>query len=119
VIVGLVIVVAASSLGNTLNDVGLGSFTGATNVGIALGLVIMAIAITMIVLAAKTLRGSDGCRIASAVMQIIFGVLWLLGVAPSLTDNANAGFPLLFLLSCVAVVWLLFTSSATAATRAS
>ena len=62
------------------------------------------------------MRRSNGCRIASIVLQILFGVFYVFSSVSAINNDENVGFPLLFLASCVAVVVLLFTRSAKAAT---
>jgi hypothetical protein len=118
VIVGVVFVVVANTAASILNDLGFSdsSTADAKTAIVAFGLIVIAVAAAMIVLAAMMLRRSNGCRIASIVLQIIFAALWVIGTVGSLNNGDNPGFGLVFLASCVAVVVLLFTASAKAAT---
>jgi hypothetical protein len=120
VIVGIVVIAAASALNDILDEAGVGSSSSddLTAAAIVIGLIILAVAITMIVLAAKMMRRSNGCRIASIVMQIIFGVVYLIGIIGAASDSSNPAFAVVFLLSCALVVGLLFTASAKAAVGA-
>src|SRR6266540_4483806 len=117
-IIGIVLVAVASALSDILRDAGISenSSDDVKTVAVVIGLVILLVAAAMIVLAALTMRRSNGCRIASIVLEIIFAVFWVLATISSLNNDENPVFPLLFLASCIAVVVLLFTGSAKAAT---
>jgi len=116
-IIGIVFVAVASALSDILRDAGITENTdNVKTVAVVIGLVILLVAAAMIVLAALTMRRSNGCRIASIVVEIIFAVFWVLATISSLNNDENPVFPLLFLASCIAVVVLLFTGSAKAAT---
>ena len=119
IIIGVVFVAVASAVSNILNDAGLSdnSSDDLKTVAVVVGLIILAVAGAMIVLAALMMRHSNGCRIASIVLEIIFAVMWVLITISTVNDGDNPLFPLLFLASCIAVVALLFTASAKAATR--
>src|SRR5262249_27969261 len=74
VVIGLVFVAFPDRIARLLHDAGVSSPTeDLKNVAVTLGLILLAASAAMIVLAALTLRRSNGCRIASIVLQIVFG----------------------------------------------
>src|SRR6266540_1784597 len=79
-IIGVVLVAVASALSDILRDAGISenSSDDVKTVAVVIGLVILLVAAAMIVLAALTMRRSNGCRIASIVLEIIFAVFWVL-----------------------------------------
>jgi hypothetical protein len=120
VIIGVIFIAVASALTNLLRDAGVTDTAGdAKSAAIAGGLVIIAVAAAMIVLAVLMMRRSNGCRIASIVLQILFAVFYLLATVSAINNQDSPAFPLVFVISCIAVVVLLLTASAKAATRSS
>jgi hypothetical protein len=120
VVIGLVFVAAADRISELLRDAGVSSQNSADvkSAAVAIGLFFIVVSGAMIVLAVLTLRRSNGCRIASIVLQIVFGVFWALATVQALGDQGNPVIALLYLASCIAVVVLLFSRSARAATGA-
>jgi hypothetical protein len=120
VVIGLVFVAAADRISNLLRDAGVNEQSSADvkSAAVAIGLFFLAVSGAMIVLAALTLRRSNGCRIASIVLQIVFGLFWALATLRAISDQSNAGMAVLYVGSCIAVVALLFSRSARAATGA-
>jgi hypothetical protein len=118
IIIAVVFVAGANAIINLLDDAGVtdSSRDDLKTVAIVVGLVIFVVSATMIVLAALSMRRSNGCRIANIVLEIIFSVFWVLATVSSLNRGDSPVFPLLFLVSGIAVVALLFTASAKAAT---
>jgi hypothetical protein len=118
VIFGLILVAAGSWISDRLREAGVNEQSSADvkSAAVAIGLIFIAVSATMIVLAVLTLRRSNGCRIASIVLQIIFGVFWALATVQALGNQNNPVMALLYLGSCIAVVALLFSRSARAAT---
>lgn len=119
--VGLVFVAIPGRTARVLHDAGVSSPTGdVKDIAVKLGLLLLAVSATMIVLATLMLRRSDGARRATLVLQLTFGAFWLVFAASALADGdlGGAGIGLLYLASCGAVVLLLRTRSARAATGA-
>jgi U5 snRNP spliceosome subunit len=108
---GIVLVFAANEIANLVDDPEFGAEAADdARLGLVVGGVIVAlVAAGMITLAILTLRRVNGCRIASAVMQMVLGILPLLGLLGAASDG-NAGgvvFSLLYVASCAAAAWLL------------
>lgn len=120
-IAGIFAMLAGNSAGSLIRDAGIGSDVqhDVRATLIVAGAILAILAITMIVLAAITLRRSDGCRIASAVLQIIFGALWLLATVGAVAGSSNPALSLILLISCVVVTVLLLSGSASRATKQS
>ncbi|HEY9388226.1 MAG TPA: hypothetical protein VIR27_00480 [Mycobacteriales bacterium] len=76
---------------------------------VVLGVIIVIIAAAMITLAILTLRRVNGCRIASAVVQMVLGIGPLLGLLGAISDGnvGGAAFSLVFVAASAAVAWLL------------
>ena len=86
-------------------------------VAATIGLMLIGAAAAMIVLAALTLRRFNGARVASVVLQLLFGALWLVGALQTLGDGSgSSALVALYTVSCLAVAGLLSTRSARAAT---
>lgn len=111
-VVGIVLMVSAHNVSSFLDTSELDSETraGARGALIGAGVLIVLVAGAMIALAILALRRVNGCRIASAVVQIVLGVLPLVGVlgAASSRDAASAVVSLLFVASCAAAAVLFF-----------
>jgi hypothetical protein len=118
VIIGVVFIGAANTISDVLRDAGVSerSSSDLKSAAVAIGLIFIVVAGAMIVLAALTLRRSNGCRIASIVLQIVFGLFWAVATLQALSDQGNAAVAVLYLASCIVVVVLLFSRSARAAT---
>jgi len=117
VVFGLVFVAFPATVADMLREAGVSSPTGdLKSVAVTIGLIVLAVSAAMIVLAALTLRRSNGCRVASVVLQTAFGafLLWLLSDG----TRGNPGPVLLYVASCVVVAVLLLSGSARAATGA-
>ncbi|HEX5496393.1 MAG TPA: hypothetical protein VFX70_17660 [Mycobacteriales bacterium] len=114
-VVGIVLVVEARDVGSFFDTTQLDSETesGARGVLIGGGVVTMLVAGAMITLAVLALRRVNGCRIASAVVQIVFGVLPLIGLLRAVGDGNGAATvsALLFTGSCAAAAVLFLLSS--------
>lgn len=88
----------------------------ARTVIVGVATVIMLVAAAMLTLAILTLRRINGCRIASAVLQTVFGSFALIGLIDAATSGAPGPSILLRLLHCgscaAAAVLLFLTASA-------
>lgn len=77
---------------------------------VAFGIFVILVAAGMATLAILVLRRVNGCRIASAITQIVFGVFPLVALAGSLSDGDVGGtlFSLLLLAAAATAATLLF-----------
>lgn len=110
-VVGIVLMVSAHDVASLLDTSQFDS--DATEAGtrgalIGAGVFVALVAGGMITLAVLALRRVNGCRIASGVVQIVFGLLPLVGLlrAASEGDAAGVVFSLLFVASCAAAAAL-------------
>lgn len=117
-VVGIVVMVSARDVASLLDASQFDSETtvaGARGALIGVGVFVDLVAGGMVALAVLALRRVNGCRIASAVVQIVFGVLPLVGALRSAADGDAAGavLSLVFVASCAAAaVLFLMPSSA-------
>jgi hypothetical protein len=116
-VVGLVLMAMSGSAARSVDDSELPE--GLTRddlqgVIMGAGVVTVMLAGAMVTLAILTLRRINGCRIASAVMETVFGAMAMLGLLGVASGGASAGSILLRLLhlgGCAAAAVLLFHGS--------
>ncbi|HSV65392.1 MAG TPA: hypothetical protein VLJ59_05715 [Mycobacteriales bacterium] len=118
VIFGLVAILAGNTLADMVRDTGVGTSlgNGIRNALVVAGVLILAVSGTMIALAVFLFKRSNGARIASAVLQIVFGVFWLIALLNAAGNSSNPGAAVVYLASCVVVTVLLFGRAAARAT---
>lgn len=122
VALSIILIVFAASARDAVNDLGEFAPLGNTalNTYITVGVILLVTAVTMAVLAGVTLRYVDGCRIAGAITQIIFALIWVILVIGSVADEDSSDgsgvvVGTLFLVSCVCAAVFLLHPSARAA----